>query len=275
MREAIKPLSRYLATPTLAKHRVFVWMAGLAIPDHQLIVFGRSDDYFFGVLHSSLHEVWSHRQGTQLEDRPRYTPTSTFETFPLPWPPGQESIGPKTKGHAVWKEISLAAAKLDGLREAWLNPPEEVAAVETKVDITFREQLAEVPADVRPLVRRSAIMAEAAKHKVLGRRTLTNLYNERPAWLRLAHERLDRAVLAAYSLTDPGGGWDPDWASVYEPFGAGNITIRSKGTKANPADTPEIVKAKQTAIARRAETDAKILAALLRLNGIRARSNPK
>jgi len=32
----------------------------------------------------------------------------------------------------------------------------------------------------------------------LKKRTLTNLYNERPAWLDLAHKRLDEAVFAAY-----------------------------------------------------------------------------
>ena len=32
----------------------------------------------------------------------------------------------------------------------------------------------------------------------LKKRTLTNLYNERPAWLDLAHKRLDDAVAAAY-----------------------------------------------------------------------------
>jgi hypothetical protein len=42
--------------------------------------------------------------------------------------------------------------------------------------------------------------AETAKH--LAKRTLTNLYNERPTWLDLAHRRLDAAVFAAY-------GWDP------------------------------------------------------------------
>jgi hypothetical protein len=36
----------------------------------------------------------------------------------------------------------------------------------------------------------------------LKKRTLTNLYNERPTWLDLAHRRLDEAVFAAY-------GWDP------------------------------------------------------------------
>ena len=37
----------------------------------------------------------------------------------------------------------------------------------------------------------------------LRRRTLTNLYNERPAWLDTAHRRLDEAVFNAY-------GWPPN-----------------------------------------------------------------
>ena len=37
----------------------------------------------------------------------------------------------------------------------------------------------------------------------LKNRTLTNLYNERPTWLDLAHRKLDEAVFAAY-------GWEPD-----------------------------------------------------------------
>jgi hypothetical protein len=38
---------------------------------------------------------------------------------------------------------------------------------------------------------------------VLKKRTLTNLYNERPAWLANAHRALDEAVAAAY-------GWPAD-----------------------------------------------------------------
>ena len=34
----------------------------------------------------------------------------------------------------------------------------------------------------------------------LKKRTLTNLYNERPAWLDLAHKKLDAAVAAADGL---------------------------------------------------------------------------
>ena len=38
---------------------------------------------------------------------------------------------------------------------------------------------------------------------ILKKRTLTNLYNERPAWLDHAHRALDEAVAAAY-------GWPAD-----------------------------------------------------------------
>ena len=36
--------------------------------------------------------------------------------------------------------------------------------------------------------------------KKLAKRTLTNLYNERPAWLAHAHAKLDAAVAAAYGF---------------------------------------------------------------------------
>jgi type II restriction/modification system DNA methylase subunit YeeA len=91
MRAAIKPLARYIVTPHVTKHRVFAWLDSTIIPDHQLIVFARDDDYFFGVLHSKVHELWSLGTGTQLrevESGFRYTPSTTFETFPFPWHPG-------------------------------------------------------------------------------------------------------------------------------------------------------------------------------------------
>ena len=84
MRHRISRLNRFIATTTVSKHRLFVWMQSPTLPDHQLIVTARADDCFFGVLQSRVHEVWALRMGTQLETRPRYTPTSCFETFPLP-----------------------------------------------------------------------------------------------------------------------------------------------------------------------------------------------
>ncbi len=64
--------------------------------------------------------------------------------------------------------IGAIAAELNSLREGWLNP-EGVSATE------------------------------------LRRRTLTNLYNQRPTWLDNVHARLDAAVSAAY-------GWPADLA---------------------------------------------------------------
>ena len=121
MRRALTGLERFLATPTVSKHRLFAWLPGETLPDHQLIVFARDDDYFFGVLHSRVHEVWARGLGTQLrevESGFRYTPTTTFETFPMPAPSAEAA-----------EAVAAAARELDRLREGWLNPPGADAAL--------------------------------------------------------------------------------------------------------------------------------------------------
>ena len=165
MRKALRPFPRYLATVITSKHRLFAWLEAGELPGVTLVAFAREDDYFFGVLHSRPHELWALAQGTQLREREsgfRYTVTTCFQTFPLPWPPGDEPTdSPLVEG------IAEAARRLNELREGWLNPE-------------------------GPLVGEDE----------LKRRTLTNLYNERPAWLDTAHRRLDEAVFNAY-------GWPP------------------------------------------------------------------
>jgi hypothetical protein len=110
--------------------------------------------------------------------------------------------------------IAAAAKSLDEQRERWLNPPEWIEPLAAKIDAT--DTFTDVPAEARPLVRRSAILAAAAKDERLKKRTLTNLYNERPTWLKLAHLQLDKAVLAAHAATDPAGQWDEAWAKVWQ-----------------------------------------------------------
>ena len=175
-------LSRYIATPMVAKHRLFVWCDARICPDHQLIVVARDDDTTFGILHSRFHELWSLRLGTSLEDRPRYTPTTTFQTFPFP-----EGLTPDTPAVEYAHDaraiaIADAARRLVELRDRWLNPPEWVEWVD--------EPVAGYPK--RP------VLTATAPPKELGRRTLTNLYNKRPQWLEDAHEELDAAVARAY-----------------------------------------------------------------------------
>jgi hypothetical protein len=168
MRRALEGAARYIVTPGVSKHRVFVWQDQRVLCNNLICVIARDDDYFLGVLQSRTHELWSRRLGTQLreaESGQRYTNTTTFETFPFPWPPGREPADdPRVQA------IGAAAADLVAKRDAWLNP--------TGASDAERKQ-----------------------------RTLTNLYNVRPAWLDLAHRALDAAVLAAYGWSvDPSTG---------------------------------------------------------------------
>ena len=108
-----RPLRRPL------RHRHFVWLNADVLANDSTIVFARDDDYFFGVLCSRIHEIWARAQGTQVreeESGARYTPTTSFETFPLPWPPGQE---PATDPRH--KSIADAAAELAEKRASWLS----------------------------------------------------------------------------------------------------------------------------------------------------------
>ena len=118
---------------------------------------------------------------------PRYTPTTTFETFPFPpglapdVPAADYANGPRAAA------IAEAAQRLVELRDRWLNPPEWVEWIDE-------------PAPGYP---QRPVPRDDAAAKELKKRTLTNLYNARPQWLADAHASLDTAVAAAY-------GWDAD-----------------------------------------------------------------
>ena len=87
MRAALAGLPRYIATPETAKHRFFVWMEPVILPDKTLIVIARSDDTTFGILHSRFNEVWTMTLGAPYGSHPtarRYNPSKTFEMFPFP-----------------------------------------------------------------------------------------------------------------------------------------------------------------------------------------------
>jgi hypothetical protein len=70
----------------------------------------------------------------------------------------------------LFRAILRAAQELDETRNDWLNPPD-------------------------------------ASEAELKKRTLTNLYNQRPTWLANLHAALDRALWAAY-------GWEDDPAET-------------------------------------------------------------
>ena len=119
MRQAIAPLSRFIVTTMIAKYRLFAWLKHPTIPDQRVVVIARGDDYFFGVLHSRVHESWALAMGSTLEDRPSYAPTATFQTFLFPWSPGQEPGADEDPRVAA---IAEAARELVAFRQAWLHP---------------------------------------------------------------------------------------------------------------------------------------------------------
>ncbi len=230
-RSAVAGHDRYIGTARVAKHRLFVWLDTVVLPDSKVIAIALSDDMSLGVLQSRVHEAWTlatcgwHGAGNDAT----YNPTLCFETFPFP-----EATPEQTAA------IAAAAKELDELRNRWLNPPEwtrtEVLEFPGSTDGPWGRYVD--PATVRPvaggkgphpdalpeghrpsppaplpegegttvgvgtvrwprLVAKDPDCAESLK-----KRTLTSLYNQRPAWLDLAHRKLDEAVFAAYA-------WDP------------------------------------------------------------------
>jgi hypothetical protein len=141
-----------------------------------------------------FHEVWALKLGTRLETRPRYTPTTCFETFPFPEPSDQAT-----------RAVSAAAKELSELRENWLNPPEWTLTRELifsgSIDGPWARFVHKPNKRGIGTVRYPRVEPrdEEAATK-LAKRTLTNLYNERPAWLAHAHAKLDAAVAAAYGF---------------------------------------------------------------------------
>lgn len=186
MFRAINCFSRYIVTPEVSKHRIFSWVEAGVIPDKNLVAIAKDNLAFFGVLHSCMHQIWSLRLGTSLEDRPRYTSSTTFRTFPFP-----EGLTPNLPASAYADDpraqrIAQTAVALVEARDRWLNPPE------------WTERIPEVvPGYPDRIVAKPGFEAELKK------RTLTNLYNARPAWLDHLHRDLDIAVAAAYGWEWP------------------------------------------------------------------------
>ena len=227
MRRELSKLESFIAISAVSKHQVFVRLSADKLPDKALIVFTRADDTTFGILHSRFHELWSLRMCTWLGvgNDPRYTPTTCFETFPFP-----AGLTPADTAHqqtevieggavipdvfsasnrltaqakqsgnaintgvsrAVVEAIARAAKTLNDRREAWLNPPE------------WTERVPEVtPLGMASSPYPDRVLPRFGHEKELAERTLTKLYNARPAWLDASHQALDKAVAAAYGWAD-------------------------------------------------------------------------
>ncbi len=138
--------------------------------------------------------------------------------------------------------IATAAKELNALRERWLNPPEwtveKILQFPGSTGGPWQRYLDPKTVDAKTglgtvkyprLEPRDAECAAKLKD-----RTLTKLYNERPAWLDLAHKKLDAAVAAAY-------GWPPDLTEevILEKLLALNLARAAEEAKATNAKQPK------------------------------------
>ena len=209
LHKAVAPLLRVIATPRVSKHRLFVMLPTTVCTDTRLYVVARSDDTTFGILCARVHEVWSLANASRhgVGNAPTYNAKSCFETFPFPagLTPADTAhlrteaidggaavpagLPPELRPQA--EAIARAAQRLVTLREAWLNPPE------------WTERVSEVaPLGMQRSPYPDRIVPRPGFENEVAKRTLTNLYNQRPAWLAQAHEALDAAVAAAYGWAD-------------------------------------------------------------------------
>ncbi|MGO9986188.1 MAG: class I SAM-dependent DNA methyltransferase, partial [Rhodomicrobium sp.] len=109
LRPALEGLPRYIATVETAKHRVFVFLDGLILPDNMLVAISSDDAFHLGVLSSRVHVTWALRAGGWLGigNDPRYSKSRCFDPFSFPDCSGE------LKGR-----IRIVADKLDASRKA-------------------------------------------------------------------------------------------------------------------------------------------------------------
>ncbi|TCT42798.1 class I SAM-dependent DNA methyltransferase [Martelella mediterranea] len=189
LRSEIANLSRVIGVPETSEHFIFRFLPATGIYSGSLFIFPREDFTFFGICQSTTHVLWARLAGNNLGsgNQDRYNKGWTFETFPFP-----EGLTPDIPASSYAEDprataIATAANRLNELRENWLNPPDLVRR-EPEVVEGFPERI--LPVDDKAA-------------EILKKRTLTNLYNQRPAWLDHAHKALDGAVASAY-------GWPAD-----------------------------------------------------------------
>lgn len=114
LRRALSRLSRYLAMPAAADVPDWIWVEDDLLPDANLVVVAREDDFIHGILSSAAFTAWyaAHRRALAAD--------RTVESFPFPWPPATTlnaltSVQEESR-HAIAR--ATRAANIDQLNEA-------------------------------------------------------------------------------------------------------------------------------------------------------------
>lgn len=167
LRESLRGLRRYIATPQVSKHRVFQFVDSAVLPDDKLIAIALEDAWFLGVLESRIHKVWAsaNRGNMGIGNDPVYNKTTCFDPFPFP-----------DCGQALRADVRKIAERLDAHRK---SAQAQGVSITAMYNLLFKLKEGEVFSQ-----------EERAQHE----RTQTEI-------LRQLHDELDQAVIAAYGLS--------------------------------------------------------------------------
>ncbi|MGB3763306.1 MAG: DNA methyltransferase [Ornithinimicrobium sp.] len=112
--DAISRRDRYIALTIVAaeqRRSIYVFVDPQVRPDASLQAFALDDDYSFGILSSELHRTWFDERCSRLEARPRYTPTTVFDSFPWPSNPTDATVA----------RVAEASAAIQDARAGYLE----------------------------------------------------------------------------------------------------------------------------------------------------------
>ncbi len=195
LRASWEGLPRMILTPETSKHRVFSFVDRPFCPDHKLYAICLDDALALGVLSTVVHKTWALSAGGTLEDRPTWTNTTCFATFPFPdWNTIDKFDGPLAYS-IIGKDGREAPVRVVGE-----YPSDTIRNLAEQLDAHRKRQQAAHPdltltGMYNVLEKLRSGDALTAKERTIHEQALVSV-------LRQLHDELDAAVLEAYGWSD-------------------------------------------------------------------------
>ena len=151
--DILETKDRYIACSRVTKRPIFEFISTSIHPSDALQVFPLEDDYSFGILASQVHWEWFNARCSTLENRPRYTPNTVFDSFPWPQKPTEKQIAAIAK-YAVelrQKRKEIMEKNKFCLRDVYktmeTTPNNPVSEIQAKLDNAVRDAYGMSPED--------------------------------------------------------------------------------------------------------------------------------
>ena len=115
--EALAGMNRIIAVPRVSKLLILSFVPANFVFSEQLVIFPFDTNDFFGLMQSSIHNVWAWEYCSTMRDAGiRYAPTDGVETFPFPLSTSNlEEIGEKYYTHRQ----SIMLSRQEGLTKTY------------------------------------------------------------------------------------------------------------------------------------------------------------